>query len=278
MKKDSGSATAIGVAMLRAVHQLLDGEEKLLDDPISLKLVPEEWKTYALQNRFRYFDPVSMALRTHVVLRSRYAEDCLAEAYQRGVKQYLMLGAGLDTFAYRQPEWAKNLNIVEADHPASQADKFTSLQESQIAIPKNVSFVAVDLEKDDLNKIFAQSTLNLEAPIFISCLGVLVYLSEGSIARIFSFLRQFSPQSEFVFTISTGKDIEKLNITAEKAAEVGEPWITHFNQEELQKQLTKAGFKEVIFETPDSIISKYYEGSKLQLPAPKRNTLVRVII
>jgi O-methyltransferase involved in polyketide biosynthesis len=113
MKNDTGSATAVGVAMLRAVHQLVDGEEKLLDDPISLKIVPKEWITYALENRFHYFDPVSMALRTHVLLRSRYAEDCLAEAYKKGIKQFIMLGAGLDTFAYRQPEWAKNITMLK---------------------------------------------------------------------------------------------------------------------------------------------------------------------
>ena len=278
MKKDTGSATAVAAAMLRAAHQLIDGKNKLLDDPIILKIIPDEWKSWLLQNRFYYFEPEMMALRTHIVLRSRYAEDCLKEAYHNGVRQFIILGAGLDTFAYRQPAWAKNINIIEADHPASQAEKLTKLQEARIPIPENLSFVAIDLEKDDLTIAFNETALQLSEPIFMACLGVLVYLSKNCVDKIFQFAGTFPAKSEFVFTISHQRDSEKLNCTAERAATAGEPWITHFNQENLQAQLTSVGFKEVTFLTPEATISRYFEGSGLQLPPPRRNSLVRAII
>jgi O-methyltransferase involved in polyketide biosynthesis len=167
---------------------------------------------------------------------------------------------------------------VEADHPASQAEKIAVLNEAQISIPENVSFVSIDLEKDDLAIVFTNSLLNLEEPIFISCLGVLVYLSKTCVDKIFSFTGQLAPNSEFVFTISHQRDTERLTITAENAAAAGEPWITHFNLDELPEQLQGFGFNQVIYEPIETIITRYFEGSKLQLPAPKRNTLVRALL
>src|SRR5882762_7387826 len=99
--KETGSATAIGAAMLKAAHQLIDGDDKLLTDPVILNLLGAEAKDHILETSHNFFAPSPMALRTHIVLRSRYAEDCLANAYKNGVSQFLILGAGLDTFAYR---------------------------------------------------------------------------------------------------------------------------------------------------------------------------------
>lgn len=280
MKPDhtAGSATAVGAAMLRVAHQLLDGGDKLLADPIILKLIKPEWKEEMLANRYHYFRPEAMALRAHIVLRSRYAEDRLAQAVERGVKQFVILGAGLDTFAYRQPEWAKTLQIVEIDHPASQREKLNSLEQAGIQIPTNVSYTAIDLEKDNLQTVLAQSGLNLNAPIFMSCLGVLIYLSKTSIDRVFEFAGSLAPGSEFVFTISQQKDEEKLSIAAAHAAQLGEPWVSHFNLDTLYQQLLDSGFSNVTFLTPEAIIAQYYAGSNVQLPPPRRSSLVSAVI
>jgi len=125
MHDDIPSSTAVGAAMLRAAHQVIDGNDKLLDDPVILKLIGEDAIQHLLERKREFYLPGTLAMRTHVVLRSRYAEDCLYDAYNAGITQFLILGAGMDTFAYRQPKWAGGLTIVEADHPASQAISWT---------------------------------------------------------------------------------------------------------------------------------------------------------
>ncbi len=123
MKEDTASSTAWGVANVRAFHQLLDDEPKILADLVILKLLDtkalEEIRARAAERDDARF----AAFRAHIVLRNRYAEDCLREAASRGVTQYVLLGAGYDTFAYRQPEWAAGLTIFEVDHPVTQAAK-----------------------------------------------------------------------------------------------------------------------------------------------------------
>src|SRR5271157_5401130 len=137
------SRTALGVAALRAVHQLLDGEPKILDDPIAARLLSADVLQQIQSNPARIHEPPDRGLRSHVVLRSRYAEERMAEAVQRGVRQCVILGAGFDTFAYRQPDWARSLRIYEVDHCATQAEKRQRLQAAGIPIPANLEFVAV---------------------------------------------------------------------------------------------------------------------------------------
>jgi methyltransferase (TIGR00027 family) len=264
--KGTGSATAIGAAMLKAAHQLIDGDDKLLTDPVILKLLGAEAKDHILETSHNFFAPAPMALRTHIVLRSRYAEDCL------------ILGAGLDTFAYRQPDWARNIKIVEADHPASQADKLQRLNNAGIAVPGNLSFVKVDLELDDLTQAFAKSALNFNKPVFTACLGVLIYLTQNSIDKIFRFLGGFAAGSEFVFTASQKRDDTWANATAEKAATAGEPWITYFEPEELIKQLKDCGFSEAAFLTLEETERLYFTNHQIHLPLPTRNGIVRAVI
>jgi methyltransferase (TIGR00027 family) len=116
----TASRTAIGVAALRAVHHVVVGLPKILDDTAVIPLLGSTIVDRVLSDRARLDAPGARALRSHVVLRSRYAEDRLAEAVQRGLRQFLVLGAGFDTFAWRQPAWAHDLRIFEVDQPASQ--------------------------------------------------------------------------------------------------------------------------------------------------------------
>src|SRR3954468_19471639 len=115
MEEREASGTAAGVAMLRAAHQLIDGEPKILDDRVSLRLLAPGAAEAILREADRLRGPGATALRSHVLARSRYAEDRLADAAGRGVRQAVALGAGLDTFAHRQPEWARALRIYEVD-------------------------------------------------------------------------------------------------------------------------------------------------------------------
>jgi len=276
--KETGSATAVGAAMLKAAHQLIDGEDKLLTDPIILKLLGPGTEEYISNFNYHFFSGASMALRTHVVLRSRYTEDCMAEAYKKGIRQFLFLGAGLETFAYRQPGWADNISIIEADHPASQADKLERLEEAGITLPENLSFIAIDFEADDLLSVFSKSKLNLEQPIFAVCLGVLIYLSRNTVDNIFSFAGGLPQGSEFIFTASQNRDNGWATTAAERSAAAGEPWITYFDPEELIKQLKKCGFSEASFLATEETEKLYFEGTKVHLPLPTRMSIVRAVI
>src|SRR5215831_1547529 len=176
------SRTAIGVAVLRALHELHDDSPKLLRDPIIPLLLGDEVLQQAKANQEWLQDPLTTALRSHVVLRSRYTEDCLHEAVDSGTRQYVILGAGFETFAYRQPAWAEPLRIFEVDHPASQRAKVERLRLAGISIPTNVEFVAADFESASaqsasLREVLSLSSLDLTAPAFFFCLGVLVYLA-----------------------------------------------------------------------------------------------------
>jgi methyltransferase (TIGR00027 family) len=142
------SRTAIGVAALRAAHQLVDAEPRILEDPVILRLLGRETLDTIQEDRDRYQTPAALALRSHVVMRSRYAEDRLAQAVARGVTQYVILGAGLDTFAYRQPAWARNLRIVEIDRAPMQREKRERLSLAQVFVPDNVTFGAMDFESE----------------------------------------------------------------------------------------------------------------------------------
>jgi methyltransferase (TIGR00027 family) len=127
---------------MRAALQSFDDEPRILADPIAPLFVdfaaPDPWLA-AL-----FVHPFARQWRAGFALRSRYAEDCLADCAARGVDQYAILGAGLDTFAYRQPEWGKRLSIFELDHPATQRDKQVRLARAGVAVPHNLAFVSAD--------------------------------------------------------------------------------------------------------------------------------------
>jgi O-methyltransferase involved in polyketide biosynthesis len=117
MNDQKASRTALGTAHLRAAHQLLDAAPRILEDSIAVRLLGEGAGQKICESAEHYRNPAAAGLRSHVVLRSRFAEDRLAAAVPKGVKQYVILGAGFDTFAFRQPDWAKSLKIFEIDHP-----------------------------------------------------------------------------------------------------------------------------------------------------------------
>jgi methyltransferase (TIGR00027 family) len=181
MAERGPSRTAQGVAFLRAVHQIIDEEPKILDDPISIRLFDPEVVRAIREQRERFQEPRSRGLRTHMVVRSRFCEDQLREAVQRGLDQYVILGAGMDTFTYRQPDWARSMRIFEVDHPASQQYKLQRLTQARISIPENSEYVPIDFESDTLKTGLARSSLDINQPVFFSWLGVTMYLTSEAV-------------------------------------------------------------------------------------------------
>jgi len=264
------SRTALGVAALRAVHQVVDGLPKILDDTAVIPLLGSTIVDRVLSDRARLDAPGARALRSHVVLRSRYAEDRLAEAVQRGLRQFLVLGAGFDTFAYRQPAWAHDLRIFEVDQPASQQAKRARLEASGLAIPSNLTFVAADFEHRTLHDILVDGGVDINQPTFISWLGVTVYLTEPAIDAVFRFVASLPASSEIVFTFYS-RDPGGLRPLEERVAELGEPFKTWFEPAELDTKLRSFGFSEVTFLQPEEAAARYFpEPRPDHLPPPHR--------
>jgi methyltransferase (TIGR00027 family) len=273
----TASQTALGAARLRAAHLLLDDPPPILDDTLALRLLDAGAERAIRENPDRFRTPASRTLRCDVVVRSRFAEDLLAEAVRRGVRQYVILGAGMDTFAYRAPAWASDLRIVEVDHAASQLDKRARLTRADMETPPNLRYVAADLEVDDLASVLRAAGLDGHQPTFFACLGVLIYLSDRAADAIFTMTAGFPPGSEFVFTFSrpdasTARPPSPGSAAAHMA-EIGEPWRTRYEPDALVARLNSAGFGSVRLLFSDGVTERYLTGRNDRLRAPARVVL-----
>jgi methyltransferase (TIGR00027 family) len=270
------SRTALGVAALRAVHQIMDGEPKILDDPIAALLLDDDGRQIFEAKPALVRDPDVVAMRSRVVLRSRFAEERLAEAVHRGVCQCVILGAGFDTFAYRQPDWARGLRIFEVDHHATQAEKRRRLQKAGVALPPNLEFVAIDFESVSLGEGLRASRLDFSQPTFFSCLGVLVYLTREAVDAIFALVAGFPVGSEIAFTFST-RDAGASSLS-DKVKLLGEPWRTHFEPDALMRDLRALGFSKISFLTTDEAEQTYFQDRNDGLHAPRNARIAAAVV
>ncbi len=279
MAEREASRTAIGVAMLRAAHQLYDGQPRILDDQVSLRLLSPEVQQRVLAGAAAFDEPRSRALRTHVLLRSRFAEERLRSATERGVTQFVVLGAGLDTFAFRQPEWAQALKIFEVDHPASQSLKRERLAMAGIPIPANLTFAPIDFEHDTLANGLERAGFDPAARTFVSCLGVLVYLTGDAIADLFAFVARLPKGSECVFTYggARGPDRPEQPSLATMAAALGEPWRSSMELEDVVAVLTRAGLPAPTGPT-EMQLSEWLGVRTDGLERPKRERIASVVV
>ncbi|MEO7085701.1 MAG: class I SAM-dependent methyltransferase, partial [Gemmatimonadaceae bacterium] len=235
---------------MRAAHMVLDGEPKILNDTVVPRLMGatavESLKTRAVE----FDSDAARGLRTHVILRSRFAEDRLAEAVaDRRIEQCINLGAGGDTFAYRQPEWAKGICVTEVDHPASQAGKRERLAAAGFAIPPNVSYAPIDLETSTLRDGLIANRVDLTVPTVFSWLGVTMYLTEAAIDEVLHTIIGFPSGTEVVLTFARRKRPARDGVggpsLAERAASIGEPWLSYFEPDEIDAKLRAFGFSDV---------------------------------
>jgi methyltransferase (TIGR00027 family) len=278
MQDGRASVTADGVAMLRAVHQLADNP-KVFDDPLAVPILgvplpapsPEE---------VRQEHPGWRSLRAHIVGRSRHAEEELKKAVHRGATQYVILGSGLDTFAYRNP-YAEFLRVYEVDFPSSQARKLEKLKTAGIQVPSNVSFIPVDFEH-------ATPELQLRSAGFrpgeITCfswLGVTCYLTDNGFSAMIDFIAGMPEESSLVFDFFVPKSylppgeqavFERL---AAEAAALGEPYRLFFEPHRLVKQLSEAGFRHIDCLDRSDINRRYFGGRSDDLRV--RSRLIRLL-
>ena len=257
------STTAQRAALLRAVHQLLD-DPVIFADPIAGRLIGPAHAAL-LQGDLRDFErPDLRRLRASIAVRSRFAEETLGEAVRRGVRQYVVLGAGLDSFAYRNP--FTGLRVFEVDHPDTQQWKRHRLREAGIAIPESLTFVPVDFERQSLVEAFADGGIDTAQPAFVSWLGVTMYLTPDAVLRTLRQLASLAPGTEVVFEYVVDPDTlpaanrSAVAALAGRAAAAGEPWLAFFDPADLRRELTALGFEPVQDFGPEQTFERYCRG------------------
>lgn len=269
-------------AIMRALHQTLDDDPKILSDAIAPRLIEADrdhsWLASLLDH------PSAKLLRAGFVMRARYAEDCLAEGVERGVRQYVVLGAGLDTFAYRQPEWARALHVYEVDHPSTQQWKREKLKAANIAGPRNLTFVAIDFERASLPDVLRAAGFKFEAVTLCSWMGVTQYLSSEALDATFRFILSLPRSSEIVFSFILPEDAappdeaEAMRFAAQRTAEIGEPWLTRFRADELEAKLEAMDFSRVVHFSPDEANRRYFANRRDGLETRYGQQLMRAIV
>lgn len=261
MEEGRPSTMAIAAAMMRAAHLLLDDEPKILQDDFALRLSGFEneaalraaLNTLLAEISHHSSPELAQALfrygRTFVVLRNRYAEDELSQAIARGVSQYVILGAGLDSFAYRRPDLESVIQVFEVDHPATQHWKQARLHALTIPLPHNLTFVPLDFEQQTLMDALERSSYQLQEPAFFSWLGVTEFLTEDAVFRTLKEVAALAPGSEIVFQYSLPEvlmNVEARPIIAEikaTSAARGEPWLSLFEPGSLAARVKAVGFR-----------------------------------
>jgi methyltransferase (TIGR00027 family) len=264
MKPNEPSRTALMIGRQRAGHQVLD-HGSILDDPFALKILREDERDFANQH------PLASIGRLFTAARSRIAEDALSGAVEKGVRQIVILGAGLDTFALRNPHGALELRIYEVDRPATQAYKRHRLAEAQIALPPCLILVPVDFELDDVGEKLAAAGFQQNAPAFFTWLGVVPYLTEDAIGRTLGYISSI-PNSEVVFDYLEPpeafseelRQIEKAR--AEQLEKMGERSDTRFEFAQIEAMLRSHGFGVIEDLGFQQIVSRF--GHAIQSLAP----------
>jgi methyltransferase (TIGR00027 family) len=264
MEEARPSHTALRVAMRRAAHQLAD-HPKVLDDPIALKILGPRAIQRLEGGEGMGRDRLARALRAFMAARSRYAEDELARAIGRGTAQYVVLGAGLDTFAYRNPHAETALRVFEVDYPATQEWKRRQLAAAEIAIPASVTFAPIDFERRTLADGLRDAGFDRGKAAFFSWLGVSMYLTEEAIDATLRFVASLPRGGGIVFDYMVPREslglIERMALDAlsRRVESAGEPFRTSFEPKALAEQLRQTGFRSVEDLGTDEINARYFK-------------------
>jgi methyltransferase (TIGR00027 family) len=240
--------SALMVAIQRAAHQLVD-TPLVLNDPIAVRILGVNDERDLKANLTQFQNPMAKSLRASLVVRSRLAEDEWALAEENGVMQCVVLGAGLDTLAYRRI--GGRGKIFEVDLLATQVWKKARLAEAKIAIPKSVSFVAADFQRITLPDALATAGFDAHQPAFFIWLGVVMYLDEAAIAETLRFISSCAKGSAVIFDYvvdpSTLPPLLRvpIEVMAKHLADRGEPWKTFYKPSELKNKMRASGFSAV---------------------------------
>jgi methyltransferase (TIGR00027 family) len=261
------SKTALRVALRRAAHQVHDAQPLVFDDPLAVRILGNEYADEISRTPDSLRNPFSAALRAFVVTRARLAEDTLSAAVRdHSVRQYLVLGAGLDTFACRNPH--PSVRVFEVDHPSTQAWKLHLLRRAEIVPPASATFVAVDFECDSLRSELKAAGFDETLPTVTAWLGVVPYLTTDAFRATMRMLGRFSQGSSVVFDYSQPREVlpftEQLMLDSLSArvAQAGEPFQLFFTPPQLAEELEWRGMRVLEDLSGAEITARYMAGRK----------------
>jgi methyltransferase (TIGR00027 family) len=284
MDPQTASRTALATALMRALHTRTD-PHRILDDPWGERLAPAQAQALVYQ-MVRTRVPglpetpdadtqqraIDAALRANVaypnvVMRSRFTEDALGRAIARGVRQYVLIGAGFDSYALRRGPEVAGVTVIEIDHPATQAFKRSCITASGTVAPDGVHYIAADLAVEDLTTVLRASPLRVGEPAFFSWLGVTMYLTrEANLATLSAVSTVAAPGSEMVFSYIDQAFFDGSNQDTDAGttelramvASVGEPFVSGFDPKSLAAELGTIGYG-VIEECSDAELLRRYD-------------------
>lgn len=262
-KKAVPDNTAVRTALWRALHVQADAAPHIIEDEIGLQLAAPEadW-----QQRPDMHPDFTKRLRASMVARARFIEDMVKEAYKLGTRQYVILGAGLDTFAQRQPEIASRMQVFEIDQPGTQAWKQQRLTELGFGLPDWLHFVSVDFEIASWWEQLIKAGFNPGKPAVVACTGVTLYLTREAILDTLRQIATLAPGSKLAMTFYLPADLmeeedKPLQQISEKGARAaGTPFISFFSPEEMLALAREAGFKEMEIVSSGDIARRYFTG------------------
>lgn len=251
--------------MWRALHVQIDPPPHVLEDEIGLKLIapPENWQARPDMN-----PAWTSRIRASMVARARFVEDLLAEKVKQGVAQYVLLGAGIDTFAQRNPTVASRLKIFEIDRPEPQEWKRQRLKETGYGLPPNLKFVAVNFENQKWWDQLLNSGFDESKPALIASTGVSMYLTLQANQSTLQQLAQLPTGSAFVMSflrpleLIDKQDQAMTERAIKGAAASGTPFVSFFAPADLIKMAQSAGFKDAQHISKEMLIDRYFKNRK----------------
>ena len=277
------SQTMLQTAVLRAAHQLLD-EPRIFDDPIAVDLVPEASREAIVREEPKYRTPVLSVRRAGVVLRSRFAEDRLAAAAARGVRQYVIVAAGLDTFPWRQPGFAREMRIFVTDLPESLAVLQDCVQRRRLPQPANLAYVPIDLEQKELLEPLVAAGFDANLPTFCSALGIVQFLTPDAVNALLAFVARRAKGSEIVFSFTPPDDelgereLKGVRESQVRTQTYGEPWLTRPRPSQLTEDLRLLGYSDIQLLTPDLANQRYFHRRSDGLASTSSGQVMAAIV
>ena len=283
IKKNKVSQIADGLVAIKARH-VLYYQGELFNDTVAWSLMSTKWQRI-LSNSFiefiliRILKSSTLPLQTHILVRSRYTEDILLSCLENKekIQQYILLGAGFDSFAWRYSHLSSKLSIFELDRKELIDEKLKRLRNNRMPIPFNLSLLDINFEQHDIYDVLQAGKVNFRKPIFCSWIGVSFYLEESNVYKVLEqFMEYASSGSHLVFdylvaekNLVTAKDISLHKAFKRMVKYRNEPILSEFSPDEIKKRISKMGFKIMEVLSPDQQVKKYV--ANLQNPLPTCN-------
>jgi methyltransferase (TIGR00027 family) len=266
MRDGQPSQTARGAAAYRAIHQKLEGGA-IFKDPFASRILDQE--TAAALDEIAANDSLR-PWRLFIAARSRFSEDTMADCITCGMRQVVVLGAGLDTFALRNPYAGLGVRVFEVDYPATQVWKRDRIKAAGLVEPPSLVFAPANFEQESLAEGLTRAGFKLDEPAFFQWLGVVPYLTKDAFCSTLKFISAL-PQAAVVFDYAEpfqNYPVERrasVMATAERAAARGEPWLSFFDPIELLRVLREEGFKEIEDLGLPEIANRFYGALRRDL-------------